>query len=58
MSDADSRGPPTDQNFLNFMRFLAKSGKFVCWRPPGGLVPPPTENPASAPVCHGVLNLN
>ena len=24
---------PTDQNFLNFMQFLGKSGKFVCWRP-------------------------
>ena len=26
-------GPP-DQNFLNFMQFLGKSDKFVCWRPP------------------------
>ena len=25
--------PPTDQNFLNFMQFLGKSGKFVCWCP-------------------------
>ena len=24
----------TDQNFLNFMQFLGKSGKFVCLRPP------------------------
>ena len=34
---ADPRGgaPPTDQNFLNFMQFLGKSGKFVCWCPPG-----------------------
>ena len=24
---------PTDQYFLNFMQFLEKSGKFVCWRP-------------------------
>ena len=23
----------TAQNFLNFMHFLGKSGKFVCWRP-------------------------
>ena len=48
---ADPRGAPpsTDQNFLNFMQFLGKSGKFVCWRPPRGLAPPPTENPVSAP---------
>ena len=25
--------PPTDQNFLDFIQFLGKSGKFVCWRP-------------------------
>ena len=43
--------PPNDQNFLNFMQFLGKSGKFVCWRPcPGGLAPPPTGNPGSAPA--------
>ena len=48
---ADPRGgharrppPSTDQNFLNFMQFLGKSGKFV-W-----LAPPPTGNPGSAPV--------
>ena len=39
-----------DQNFLNFMQVLGKSGKFVCWRPPLGLALPPTENPRSAPV--------
>ena len=27
--------PPKDQNFLNFMQFLGKSGKFLCWRPLG-----------------------
>ena len=26
--------PPMDQNFLNFMQFFRKSGKFVIWRPP------------------------
>ena len=31
--------PPTDQNFLNFMQFLGKSGKLVCWRSPGVGVP-------------------
>ena len=29
--------PLTNQNFLNFMQFLGKSGKCVCWRPPSGL---------------------
>ena len=24
---------PTDKNVLNFIQFLGKSGKFVCWRP-------------------------
>ena len=38
------------QNFLNFMQFFAKFGKIICWRPPpGGLAPPPTGNPGSAP---------
>ena len=49
-----ARAPPMDQNFLNFMQFLGKSGKFVCWHPPGELAPPPTENPVSAPaLLHG-----
>ena len=30
---------PPDQNFLNFMQFLGKSGKFVCWCPPEVGVP-------------------
>ena len=38
------------QNVLNFMQFFAKFGKVICWRPPGGLVPPPTGNPGSTPV--------
>ena len=43
--------PPTAQNFLKFMQFFGKSGKFVCWRPPpGGLVPSPTGNPGSVPA--------
>ena len=49
---ADPRAPPllTEQNFLNFMQFLGKSGKFVCWRPyPSGLAPPPMGNLGSAP---------
>ena len=36
-------GPrPPDQNFLKYMQFLGKSGKFVYWLPTGGLAPPPT----------------
>ena len=34
--------PPTVQNFLNFMQFIGKFGKIVCWYPPRGLAPPPT----------------
>ena len=31
----------TDQNFPNFMQFLGKYGKFVCWRPlPRGILDP------------------
>ena len=33
-----------DQNFLNFMQFLGKSGQ-ICM-----LAPPPTRNPGSAPA--------
>ena len=44
------RAPPsTVQNCLNFMQFFTKFGKIICWRPPGGLAPPPTGNPGSAP---------
>ena len=31
----------TDQHFLNFMQFLGKSGKFVCWRSPSWRVGAP-----------------
>ena len=52
------RNHVTDQNFLNFMQFLGKSGKFVCWRPPQGLAPPPTGNPVSAPdLCLKLVKL-
>ena len=47
-----ARAPlPTVQNFLDFMQFFGKFDKIVCWCPPRGLVPPPTGNPGSAPVC-------
>ena len=42
---ADLRGGP---NSFNFMQFLGKFGKIVCWRPPGELAPPPRGNPGSA----------
>ena len=41
-----ARGP----NSFNFMQFLGKFGKIVCWRPPGKLAPPPRGNPGSATV--------
>ena len=58
LSVADPRGGapparalPMDHIFLNFMQFLGKSGKFVCWHPsPGGLTPPPMGNPESSPA--------
>ena len=41
--------PPLGQNFFNFMQFLGKFGKIVCWRPlPEGLAPPHQGNPGSA----------
>ena len=48
---ADPRGaPPTDQNFLNFMQFLGKIWQICMLEPtPGGMAPPPTGNPGSAP---------
>ena len=47
---ADPRGPPTDQNFLNFVQFFRKIEQ-ICMLapPPGGLTPPPMGNPGSAP---------
>ena len=33
---------------FNFVQFLGNFGKFVCWRPPGELAPPPRGNPGSA----------
>ena len=50
---ADLRGAretPPGPNSFNFMQFLGKFGKFVCWRPPGELAPPPRGNPGSATV--------
>ena len=40
--------PPRGPNSFNFMQFLGKFGKIVCWRPPGELAPPPRGNPGSA----------
>ena len=41
---------PQGPNPFNFMQFLVKFGKIVCWRPPGELAPPPRGNPGSATV--------
>ena len=47
--DAPPRGCP---NSFNFMQFLGKFGKIVCWRPPRGeLAPLPRGNPGSATGC-------
>ena len=46
-----TRAPPGGPNSFNFMQFLGKFGKIVCWRPPPGeLAPPPRGNPGSATV--------
>ena len=39
---------PGGPNSFNFMQFLGKIDKFVCWRPPWELAPPPRGNPGSA----------
>ena len=44
----DACSPPGGPNSFNFMQFLGKFGKIVCWRPPGELAPPPRGNPGSA----------
>ena len=40
-----ARAFPTDQNFLKFMQFLGKNGKFVSWRPLllRGILDPPLK---------------
>ena len=46
-----ARPPAMVQNFLNFMQFFGEFGKIIRRHPlPGGLAPPPTENPGSTPV--------
>ena len=39
---------PGGPNSFNFMQFLGKFDKLVCWHPPGELAPPPRGNPGSA----------
>ena len=48
VADLGGAPPPHGPKFLNFMQFFTKFGKIICWRPPGGLMPPPTGNPGSA----------
>ena len=43
--------PPGCPHSFNFMQFLGKFGKILCWHPSGGLVPPPRGNPRSTPGC-------
>ena len=38
--DARPPPPPGGPNFFNFMQFLGKYGKIVCWRPPLGVGAP------------------
>ena len=40
--------PPPRPNSFNFMQFLGRFGRIVCWPPPGELAPPPRGNPGSA----------
>ena len=47
-----TRAPPGGPNSFNFMQFLGKYGKIVCWRPPGELAPTPRGNPGSATYVH------
>ena len=49
ITSADLGGPPTAQNVLNFMQFFHKFMQNHMLAPPGGLAPPPTGNPGSAP---------
>ena len=45
----DARPPlPGGPNSFNFMQFLGKFGKIVCWRPLRELAPPPRGNTGSA----------
>ena len=39
---------PPGPNYLNFMQYLGKFGKIVCWHPPRELLSPPQGNPRSA----------
>ena len=60
---ADLRGTqgtcPRGPNSFNFMQFLEKFGKIICWRPPGELAPPPRGNPGSATdIIQHKLNTN
>ena len=46
--------PPWGPNSFNFMQFLGKFGKIVCWRPPGSWRPLLGEilDPPLSSVCH------
>ena len=46
--------PPPGPDSFNFMQFLGKFGKIVCWSPPGELMPPPRGNPGSATAIRSI----
>ena len=54
-SGGSKGAPPTDQDFLNFMRFW-ENLTILDVGTPRGLAPPPTRNPVPAPVVH-IINL-
>ena len=49
----DARPPPGGPNSFNFMQFLGKFGKIVCWRPP----PPGSLRPLLGEILDPPLNL-
>ena len=46
----DAPPSPRGPNSFNFMQFLGKFGKIVCWHPPESWHPQPRGNPGSANV--------
>ena len=44
----DMRPVPRGPNSFNFVQFLGKFGKIVCWCPLEGWCPPPWGRPGSA----------
>ena len=60
-----TRAPPGGPNSFNFMQFLGKYGKIVCWRPPGSWRPllgeildPPLYRYRQSSLLHQISNTN